>query len=220
MEGGACPLAAPNRYLPARAGCVTALEADIEGDGRPALILVYSELSHHHPDWYAAGTEPPQARNEYIAQAAFLRVVLPDGRTVTTRIPGTRGANVLAVSRVNNDPGPEVFLQVSQISSGANAVAYGLAHGRLVPAGVTLGYGGDSGTKASFVCRSGPPPQVVQRFYELLGPTIYGWWQETTVLYRWHGPKLVRTATRKFKEHGLPPINATSRGADCGAPGR
>jgi hypothetical protein len=159
-------------------------------------------------------------RNEYIAQAAFLRVVLANGKTVTTRIHDTRGASILAVSHVNSDPGPEVFLQVSEISSGAAAVAYGFVDGRLVPAGVTFEYGGDSATKAAFACWPGQPPRLVQRVYELLGPTIYGWWKETTVTYAWHGPKLMPTATRTSKERGLPPVNATSRGAGCGAPGR
>jgi len=191
------------------------LEADIESAGRPALILVYSQLSRRHPDWYAAGTEPPEARNEYIAQAAFLEVVLADGRTFTTRIPDTRGADVLSVGRVNNDPGPEVFLQVSQTSSGGAYVAYGLVDGRLVPAGVTLGYGGDSAAKSGFECVTGHRPGVIQFDYELLGPTINAWWKVTRVSYAWHGPILARTARRTFREHGLP----KPRVADCQGPG-
>lgn len=45
-EGGAttCPRAAPNRYLPPRSGCVSVLRRDVDGDGRPDLVLLYAHL--------------------------------------------------------------------------------------------------------------------------------------------------------------------------------
>lgn len=196
-----CPLAAPNRYLPPRSGCITAIRADINGDGRPALVLVYSRLGRQHPSWYAGGV-PPSVKRDFVADAAFLKVVLAGGGSASIKVDGARAAAVDAVAHVNDDPGNEVFLEVSRISSGASVVAYGFLDGRLVPAGVTLGDGGDSATKAGFDCLPGNPPRVVQRTFELIGPTVYGWWWETNVIYDWHGPKLVQISKRTFRRHG------------------
>src|ERR1019366_2026908 len=129
-----CPLAPPNRYLPARSGCVTVRRADVNGDGRPDLILVYSRLSRQHPPGYVLSTPP--LRDEFVAKAAFLKVVLANGTSVSTRITGTRAAAIDSVAHVNDDPGDEIFLEVSRISSGATGFAYGFHNGRLVPAGV------------------------------------------------------------------------------------
>jgi hypothetical protein len=84
----------------------------------------------------------------YAATGAALRVVAPDGQVVTARLSGLKAAAVLGLAHVNDERGEELFLQTSQISSGANAVAYGLENGRLIPAGVTLSYGGDSASRA------------------------------------------------------------------------
>jgi len=207
----ACPLATPNRYLPARSGCVVVMRADINGDGRPDLILLYSKLSRHHVGGLGASSE---FRRDYLAEAAYLTVYLAGGGSATTRIVGTRSAAIIAVSHMSDDPGSEVFLQVSEISSGSAAFVYSFNDGRLVPAGVTLGYGGDSATKAGFNCLA-DPPRLIQRTFELLGPTIYGWWRETDITYTWNGPKLVRTAARTFKEHGSPPRSEIEVGSGC-----
>jgi hypothetical protein len=198
---GVCPLAAPTRHLPARSGCVTVRRADVDGDGRRDVVIVYSRLSRQHPSGYV-GAVPPGLRSEFMASAAFLKVVLANGTAVSTRIRGTRAAALDAVAHVGEDPGKEILLEIERISSGEEAVAYGLDGGRLVPAGVTLSYGGDSATKAGFDCLPGNPPQLIQRAYELIGPTIDGWWRETDTVYAWHGPKLVRVSMRTFKRHG------------------
>lgn len=210
----ACPLAPANRYLPARSGCVTVIRADVNGDGRPDLILVYSRVSRQHPDWFAGGT-PPSLQHDFVAQAAFLKVVLANGTSVTARIPPARAASIVAVAHVGDERGDELFIQFLQISSGANAVAYGLHAGRLVAAGVTLAYGGDSASKAGFDCLTGNPARLLQRTFELLGATIYAWWRQTDVTYAWHGPLLVKIAVRTFERRGLPPANETDVGAGC-----
>jgi hypothetical protein len=202
--------------LPARSGCVTVVRADVNGDGRPDLILVYSRLSRRYPSGYAGGI-PPSLRREFVAEAAFLKIVLANGRSVSTRLSQTRAAAIESVAHINDDPGSETVLAVGRTSSGAAAVAYGYHDGRLVPAGVTLNYGGDSAAGGGFNCLSGNPPRLVERTYELIGPTINGWWQETNITYTWHGPRLVQTAKRTFKRRGAVGTSETSIGAGCTA---
>jgi hypothetical protein len=215
VETRVCPLAARNPYLPPRVGCVTALRADIDGDGRPDLILLYSELSHERAGQLGL---PASMSNEYVATRATLKVVRARGGIAATRVyAGCSGcaltAAVVAVARVNTDPGEELFLHVSHTSSGETAVAYGFHDGRLVPAGL-LGYGGDSATQAGFDCLAGNPPRLVQRTF-MGGTNIYGWWTETEITYAWQGPHLVKTATRTFRRRGLPPHSQTGVGAGC-----
>jgi hypothetical protein len=152
-----------------------------------------------------------------VATRAILRVVLASGGGATARIHGATTAALIAVAHVDDEPGDELFIQVSRISSGSTAVAYGFQDGRLVPAGVSLSYGGDSATKAGFDCLPGDPARLVQRTFELIGPTIYAWWKETNVTYAWHGPRLVRTADHTFNRRGLPPTSQTDIGAGCTA---
>lgn len=216
VETDACPLAPPNRYLPARSGCVTVMRADVNGDGRPDLILVYSLLSRQHPSGYAGGI-PPSLRREFVADAAFLKIVLANGTSVSTRLRQTRAAAIDSVAHVNDDPGSEIFLEVGRISSGATGVAYGYHDGRLVPAGVTLNYGGDSISRAGFNCLPRNPPRLIQRTYELIGATVNGSWQETNITYTWHGPSLVQTAKRTFKRRGAVTASEMSIGHGCTA---
>jgi hypothetical protein len=192
------------------------MRADVNGEGQSDLIVVYSRLSRQHPSGYAGGI-PPSVRREFVAQAAFLKVVLADGTSVATRIGRTRAAAIDSVAHVNTEPGSEIFLEARRISSGATGVAYGYHDGRLVPAGVTLDYGGDSATKAGYNCLLGNPPRVIQRTYELIGPTVNGWWQETSITYTWHGPSLVQTAKRTFKRRGAVAASETNIGHGCTA---
>ena len=215
VETDACPLAPPSRYLPARSGCVTVRRADVNGDGRPDLILVYSRLSRQHPSAYPGIS--PSLRGEFVADAAFLKIVLANGTSVSTRLRQSRAAALDSVAHVNDDPGSEIFLEVGRISSGAAGVAYGFHDGRLVPAGVTLNYGGDSIARAGFNCLPGNPPRLIQRTYEFIGATVNGWWQETSITYTWHGPRLVQTAKRTFKRRGAVTASEMSIGHGCTA---
>lgn len=216
VEGDTCRLAVPNRYLPARAGCVTARRADINGDGRPDLVVVYSILGHEHPTGFDGA--PPALAKDFFALRAYLEVVFAGGGRVTTAITQpkiTHAAAIAAISRVNDDPGAEVFLWVTGISSGDTVAAYGLHKGRLAPAGAMLSYGGDSAAAAGFDCLSGSPPRLIQRSLLLLGPTIYGWWQESDTVYAWHGPKLVRISHHTFHRHGAIPSADRRIGRGC-----
>ncbi len=196
-----CPLAPRNRYLPPRSGCVGVRRADIDGDGRRDLIIVYSRLGSQRLPPYAG--EPPSMRHDYEAKAAFLKVVLNDGTSITARITGVDGARVAAVdavAHVSADPGGEIFLEVARVSSGATGVAYGFQGGKLVPAGVYLSYNGDSGVQAGFDCVSGNPPRLIQRYFAFIGPNEFTRsWREQEVVFAWHGPTLVQLSVHSFK---------------------
>jgi hypothetical protein len=154
----------------------------------------------------------------------MLRVVSPNGHVTTApidyrstpvnktpaQIERAGAAALISVAHVNDQPGKEIFLQTGQISSGSTVLAYGLYHGRLVSSGVVLGYRGDGGTRANFQCLAGNPPLLIRRNYELIrgikvvDKTIYGWWNETSTTYAWHGPRLVKIAQSTFKRRVLP----------------
>ena len=206
-----CPLAAPSRLLPPRSGCVTAMRAEVTGDGKSDLVIVYSHLNHASGGFLGG---PSILWKYYGATQAFLTIVLPDGKRISTRINGVKAATIVAMGHVNNDPGSEIFLETFHISSGFTATAYGLSHGRLVAAGATLGYGGDSGLQAGFSCSTTGKPHLVQRTF-VLG-SRYGWSTETDATYSWHGPKLVQIAKRTFKQRGWPARSEMKVGSGCG----
>jgi hypothetical protein len=199
--------------------------ADVSGDGRRDLVLSYSRLSH-----VSLGGLPPRSRTLhrspklYPAEQALLRIVSPDGHVINAPIDyrttpfnktpaqlvRAQAAALISVAHVGDEPGKEIFVGTGHISSGSTALAYGLHHGRLISSAVVLGYGGDGATKATFQCLAGAPPRLTQRGYELIRGikvihgTIYGWWQETTTTYAWHGPQLVKIAESTVKRRGLP----------------
>jgi hypothetical protein len=193
------------------------VRADLGGNDRTDLILLYSRLSRQHPHWFAGGT-PPNLQHDFVPQAAFLKIVLANGTSASARIPQTTATWINSISDVD-DSGEEIFLEVGRSSSGATTTAYGYQGGKLVPAGVTLGYGGDSADGAGFNCLPGNPPRLIQRTYELIGPTIYGWWRETDITYTWHGPRLVQSAKHTFKRRGAVTASQTAIGPGCTAAG-
>ena len=182
------------------------MRADVTGDGTADLVLVYSRLSHASVTGFS--------RKYFLATQAFLMIVLPDGTRISARIKGVRAVTIVALRHVNSDPGSELFLQTFHISSGSTATAYGLSHGRLIPAGATLAYGGDSGLFAGFNCIRTGKPRLVQRTF-LLG-AAYGWETEKAVTYSWHGPKLVQIGKRTFKQRGYPVRSKIEVGSGCG----
>jgi hypothetical protein len=198
---------------------------DVSGDGYRDLVLSYSRLSH-----VSLGGLPPRSRTLhrsdklYPAEQALLRIVSPDGHVITApieyrtaqvkktpaQLERAQAAALISVAHVGDEPGREIFVGTGHISSGSIALAYSLYHGRLISSGVVLGYGGDGTTKATFQCLAGTPPRLTQHAYELIRGikvihgTIYGWWQETTTTYAWHGPQLVKIAESSVKRRGLP----------------
>jgi hypothetical protein len=219
--GGACTVVPRNRYLPAWSGCVSVAVADVSGSGRRDLVLSYSLLSHVGFKSLPRLRKPGRSSERYPAKQAMLRVVSPDGHVVTAPIEymttpvgkfpaqlvKAQASALISVAHVSDEPGEVIFLQTGQISSGTNALAYTLYHGRLVSSGVVLEYRGDGGTRASFQCLAGNPPRLVQHDYELtqvIHEQIYGWWNETSTTYAWHGPRLVKIASSTVKRRVSP----------------
>jgi hypothetical protein len=154
--------------------------------------------------------------HDFSAEAAFLKVVLSGGSSVTTRIDRTRAAAVDAVAHVNADTGDEIILEVARISSGATGVAYGLHDGRLVPAGTDLFYNGDSGAQAGFNCLPGNPPRLIQRTFVFVGPAEFTRsWKETEAVYAWHGPKLRLLSRHKLGQRVAITGGETHVGMGC-----
>ena len=222
VSGWECPLAPANRYLPARSGCVTALRANVTGDGRADLVIAYSHLNHESP---AFPGEPRRWKHYFGAEAATLEVVLPGGRRISTRITTpyrghaypVRAAAIIALRHVSDTPGEEIFLEISQISSGAGAVAYGLQGNRLIPAGVLLSYGGDSGSQAGFSCQAtSQAAELIQRQFSFGAQGARGRWQETQITYAWRGLKLLRRRTDTLSATGRLPLSDIEVGKGCG----
>ena len=205
-EGGntVCPLAAPNQYLPPRSGCVSVLRVDVDGDGRPDLVLLYAHLGHHS----FGGRYPPTSFT--------LEVVRASGSVVRARLPRPEfNAALVESGNVNGVPGAELFIQVVRISSGSAGEVYTFHDGRLIRERVTLGWGGDSATKAGFACRPGRPPTLIVRTFELQG-LENGRWQQTQTVFAWHGAVLERISHSVTHRQGVPPAAQTSLGTGCG----
>jgi hypothetical protein len=79
-----------------------------------------------------------------------------------------------------NSPGVALFVQVGRISSGSFVEAYTLRADRLMNAGPTLSYGGDSATQTGFACERGA---IIQHQFELEGPYPPGPWKRTDITY-------------------------------------
>jgi hypothetical protein len=194
-NGGAtvCPLAPPNRYLPARAGCVSVAFGDVVGDGQTDLILLYGLLS----------TRP--GAGGYYASRFTLEVRRPNGATLRTPIQNAETAPTILGGRdVNNRRGMELFIREAAISSGQTAGVYTFDGNAIRHVG-DFSYGGDSAVVQGFSCRVGPPATITQRVYLLEGPSRTGVWQRTDTTYTWAGPNLRRTTERTTHTHGIPP---------------
>jgi hypothetical protein len=200
-----CPVAPRNRYLPARSGCVSVVRADVDGDGRPDLVLVYGRLSHD-------GTG-----GRYVPTAFVLKVVRASGGVVQTLLPAPEAdPTVLEIGHASGQPGVALFILIGRISSGASALVYSFHGGRLTDAGPTLGFGGDSGAKAGFTCHAGSPRTLVQHTFLLARGGESGWWQRIDVTYAWRDGLLKQVERRTSMRHGLPPSSGTGLGLGCG----
>jgi hypothetical protein len=200
-----CPRAAPNRYLPPRSGCVTVVRADVDGDGRPDLVLLYGRLSHQRHG------------NLFVPTSFTLKVFRASGGVAAAPVsaPGV-DPTILEVGDVNDEPGAELFVLVQHISSGASADVYSFHAGRLIGAGPSLAFGGDSASQAGFSCQAGQPPTIVQHTFVLERGGENGFWPRTNVTYAWHGATLRQVKTRTSMTHGFPPASAIGLGVGCG----
>jgi hypothetical protein len=90
-----------------RAGCVTVRRADVDGDGRPDLILLYGQLSTHK-----LGTG-------FIPTAFTLKVLRASEGTLVAHIPQPQANPIIVRLRnVNERAGVEILVHETHISSG------------------------------------------------------------------------------------------------------
>ena len=203
--GNLCALAKRQGFVPARDTCVSALSADVTGDGRADLVLLYDR------------TQPGPGGSVRFGPYT-LKAIAAGGGVLESRVPSALPPDVIvAAGHVNDEPGVDLFIQVARISSGSGVAIYSDDGGRLVRSRVTLTYGGDSGVRFGFSCVHMPAPAIVQRSYELLGPGIGGRWREKIDTYRWSGPRLHRTGSRSTIHSGWPGAGLVGVGAGCGA---
>lgn len=191
-------------YVPARDVCSDALTADIDGEGRPDLVLLYARP--------ITGTGASLK-----AYPETLKVIRASGEVVQVHFkPVVPGPGIVAVRNVNANPGDELFIYGSWISSGAQVQVYSFDAGKLIRARANLQMGGDSADRFGFNCLRRPIPEIVQRDYSLIGPTIYGRWRLTTYTYDWDGAILHRVNRQITIHHGWPSGSAIRPGAGCG----
>jgi hypothetical protein len=74
---------------------------------------------------------------------------------------------------------------------------------------------GASADKFGFDCVRKPAPEIIQRDYSLIGPTIYGRWRLTSYIYAWHGATLDLVRRDTTVHHGLPGQRAMRPGPGC-----
>jgi hypothetical protein len=189
-DGSACPAAPRNRYLTQPAGCLSVRTADVDGDGRPDLILLYAR----------PGT----------AYRFRLVVDRASGATMDARLPaGDIPATIERLRNVNGRRGVELFIHDQHITTEEEMVVYSAGSGRLIRAG-SLPYGGsDDGIRFGFVCHRRPPATIVVHQFAITSfspPVFRRVWRDTATTYRWNGPRLVRgRTTRRLFETPAPP---------------
>jgi hypothetical protein len=202
-RGSLCATAKRLGYVPQHDACSDALTADVDGDGRPDLVLLYARPIT------GAGASLK-------AYPGTLKVVRASGATVEVRLaPQIPAPGIVAVGSVNTIPGGELFLYTSWYSSGPQVAVYSLQAGKLVNAGVSLNFGGDSANRFGFDCVQTPTPEIIQRDYSLIGPTIYGRWRLVTDTYAWSRATVRLVKHQTTIHHGWPHGSAIRPGPGC-----
>jgi hypothetical protein len=175
---GRCPPAPPNPYLPSDAGCVTVGRADVDGDGRRDLVLLYGRL----------GTNQRGI-------PFTLKVIPASGGTLATALPPSVNAKIAMVRDVNARRGAEIFVLDGESTSGKSVGVYTF-DGRAVRRAGSFMFGGEPSIAFGFACRRGPPPSIVQHQFEQRTP-FHGVWDHTDTTYQWAGAQLRRLAVHK-----------------------
>lgn len=180
INGSGCPGAPPNRYLTRPAGCLIVRLADVDGDGRPDLVLLYT-----HPD----------VKNGNYRFA--LKVYRASGGTLTAQLPaGDIPASFLLLRNVNPRPGVEIFVHYVHLSNGEFIAIYAFNGHGLGKAG-TFSYGGDAFVKFGVTCN--PPTSIVQDEFSvsrLTLPAAQRKWTHLTSTYSWVGASLKAGTTK------------------------
>ena len=171
------------------------------------------------PDRAAALTHAGQAKL-YPAEQAMLRVVSPDGHVITAPIEykttpvnktpardreGTgrssyfRGSRQRRARQGDLSPDRADLQRLKRRSPTASTMA-----GWSLPASFS-GMEEMGGRRQDFQCLAGNPPRLdpaqlrAHPRDQVIHDAIYGWWNETTTTYAWHGPRLVKIAQSTLK---------------------
>lgn len=179
---------------------MTVARADVDGDGRPDLILFYGHLSTRR---VAGGFNPI---------GFTLKIVRASGGVLTRPVAlglHVENPTIVRIRDVNDRPGVEILIQEASISSGSTFGVYTFNGHELQRAG-GLEDGGDSATRYGFTCQRGHPATIVQHQFLLEGPSMTGRWQSSDTTYVWVGSRLRRAAMRTTDRTGIPPANLTS----------
>jgi hypothetical protein len=194
--------ALPRDAAPRRASCLSAVRADVTGDGRSDRVLLYGIAARGGGD----------------RSGGFgLELVAPGATPRRTRVPRSDGRPFLIrVGNVNGVPGAELVVELDEISSGSTFGLYTDLDGRLQRVGPLLSAGGDSVAREGFACRTGRAPALVQRIMDLRHGPVDGAWRWRVITYAWRGQTLARTHRGRFVRRGLPHGRAIAAGAGCG----
>jgi hypothetical protein len=177
---GRCPRAPANAYLPRDAGCVDVARADVDGDGRVDLVLLYARLDAH-------GT----ARSHVLAavRASGGRLSVRTGRYAL------QGQRLLVLRDLDGRPGAEAIVHEAHSTTAEQIGVYSFAGGALRRSGELSVDGEDAGLRFGVRCRAG---EVLQSEFDERLP-LRGVWDRTQTTYRWVAGRLVPDGARKVR---------------------
>ena len=184
---GRCPIAAPSRYLPRHSGCVSMRRADVDGDGRTDLIVLYGHLNA-----------------KQIATGFTLEVVRAQGEIIRIAVPRSElNATIARLRNVNGRPGVEIFVHDAHITTEEVMGIYSFDGHRLRRAGGLPYDGQEAGIRFGFTCHTTQPASIVEHRFEERTP-FKGTWKRTDTSYRWVGARLVVGASHESQARPTP----------------
>ncbi|HYB28226.1 MAG TPA: hypothetical protein VEF89_16545 [Solirubrobacteraceae bacterium] len=177
--GSRCPAAPANPYLTTPAGCLSVREADVDGDGQPDLLLLYTR---------------PGVKG--LIYHFTLKVYRASGGVLTTQLPEEDiPATFELLRNVNGRPGAEIFIHTDHISTSEELAIYTWDGTTLQRAG-TFAYDGYDIGEVQFGITCHAPKTIVQYEFSTTTPTAsQRVWKELTTTFSWFGPTLKRGAT-------------------------
>jgi hypothetical protein len=185
---GRCPVAPPSRYLPDRVGCLSVRRADVDGDRRPDLVLLYAHLDSRGY---------PLFRHDH-AGAFTLKLVRASGGSLATRVPqGDLNSTILRARDINARTGIELLVHEYHVTTEEELGVYAFDGVGLRRAGGFRFDGTDGGIVFGVTCHPRPATIVQHDFAERI--PFRSVWDRTDTTYRWVGAHLRRTTVRKAK---------------------